>query len=60
MVLCAGALGASMLPSDYPAQDTGGLVMNLAGVAVSCRASPKERAGVLKKCRLALVFPQFE
>lgn len=49
-----------MLPSDYPAQDTGGLVMNLAGVAVSCRASPKERAGVLKKCRLALVFPQFE
>lgn len=49
-----------MLPSDYPAQDTGGLVMNLAGVAVSCRASPKGSADVLKMCSGALVCRQFQ
>ncbi len=32
--------------------------MILAGVAVRYRASPKERGDVLKKCSLALVFPQ--
>lgn len=49
-----------MAASQCTALDTGGWVMILAGVAVRCRASPKEQGDVLKKCSLALVFPQFE
>ena len=49
-----------MVPSQCTALDTGGWAMILAGVAVRYRASPKERGDVLKKCSLALVFPQFE
>jgi hypothetical protein len=60
MAHCAGALGALLVPSQCTAPDTGGWTMNLAGVAVSCRASPKEQSDMLKKCSLALVFPQFE
>jgi hypothetical protein len=60
MTRCAGPLGASLAADQHPALDTGGLVMNLACAAVSCRTSPKEQGVVLKMCSHALVFPQFE
>jgi hypothetical protein len=39
---------------------SGGGGMNLVGAALSCRASLKEQAAVLKMCSHALVFPQLQ
>lgn len=55
-----GAMGPSVLPTGYLALATGAGGMNLVGTALSCRASLKEQAAVLKMCSHALVFPQLQ
>jgi hypothetical protein len=53
-------MGPSVLPTGYLALATGAGGMNLVGTALSCRASLKEQAAVLKMCSHALVFPQLQ
>ena len=60
MTHCGRHLGASLAASQCTALDAGGGGMNLVGAALSCRASLKEQAAVLKMCSHALVFPQLQ